>query len=555
MVIRPDSSYLIPQTSYPNNMRSLLAKKEKDTQPSPFFSKERNNASFFSKANTSFFQPSGNTASKPFLDDKHNLTSSTLAGNEKLEKCFDGDKTIKAPDDGDHVAKLQTGLVELGFDLPVFGIDGKFGNETKTAVKEFQISAGMSPSEQDGKVGRKTIGILDLSLRNSKVDADPDKADKDFIPTDEKKEEKDNECKGKPSEQACPLPNDSVNQAADQATKMIDKVLDEQLPPKTTDEADYPAIFDKIFRNNDPGTQKDKADKVRENYVKIKTFIGTLKTNPALVRCGTACDGGCRSGSPAYHTQSGGNHLITFCPDFDTHKEKILILLHESHHAAIDGSLDFAYAFTRLFDKLDHNKALKNAASFHIYAALVDKPGSESIGPKVKDTNTIDDPQQKARVDLALAFMDQWFTLIPFDISGTVRGAQRAREKGKYVDNNPRIFIELVFSKWFGVTRPPTVPTKKDVTKLRAIEDRTKLMRQAFKSPFVILPTPDNSFWERGPGSGIALNNALLNLDMQHMVIALLQELVHATPDISAESEPLYVGTLNDMRNLRDLDP
>jgi len=39
------------------------------------------------------------------------------------------------------------------------------------------------------------------------------------------------------------------------------------------------------------------------------------------------------------------------------------------------------------------------------------------------------------------------------------------------------------------------------------------------------------------------------------MDIAILQELVHATPNISAESESLYVGTINDIRNLRELDP
>jgi hypothetical protein len=39
------------------------------------------------------------------------------------------------------------------------------------------------------------------------------------------------------------------------------------------------------------------------------------------------------------------------------------------------------------------------------------------------------------------------------------------------------------------------------------------------------------------------------------MVIALLEELVHATPNISADLEALYVGAINEMRNLRNLDP
>jgi hypothetical protein len=80
-------------------------------------------------------------------------------------------------------------------------------------------------------------------------------------------------------------------------------------------------------------------------------------------------------------------------------------------------------------------------------------------------------------------------------------------------------------------------------------------MEKAFKVPFVILETKDQSFWTEGPGSDIALNANVMKLDQDHMIIALLQELVHATPNISADTEALYVGTVNDMRNLRGLDP
>jgi hypothetical protein len=80
-------------------------------------------------------------------------------------------------------------------------------------------------------------------------------------------------------------------------------------------------------------------------------------------------------------------------------------------------------------------------------------------------------------------------------------------------------------------------------------------MEKSFSSPFVIIETANQSFWTDGPGNDIALNKNVLSLDMQHLVIALLQELVHATPNISAESEPLYVGAINDVRSLRNLDP
>jgi hypothetical protein len=140
-------------------------------------------------------------------------------------------------------------------------------------------------------------------------------------------------------------------------------------------------------------------------------------------------------------------------------------------------------------------------------------------------------------------------------VSQTVQGTQEAREKGRYTQNNAEVFMEEVFSKWFGLTRPPAVPSETDIKKLRAIDERVNLMDKAFKVPFVILETKDQSFWTEGPGSDIALNANVLKLDQEHMIIALLQELVHATPNISADIESLYVGTVNDMRNLRGLDP
>lgn len=489
------------------------------------------------------------------LDDKHDLTATSLSGDPILEKTFDNEAIVGkfSNSKGSHVRKIQEALLQLGITLSDFGADEKFGSETEKGVKEFQQKANMSPTEWDGIVGRKTIGLLDRSLRNNRISSDTDLAEDDFAVKDEKKDEA---CKGKETDQTCPDPNADVNTAADEAIKMIDKVLTEQLPPVKNENADYPVIFDRIFRNNDTRELSLKVAEVKAIFEQVKDFVGKLKTDKKLTRCGTDCDGGCRSGSPAYHTPTKeGGHVITFCPGFGKDKERVLIVIHESHHAAIPGSSDKAYAETRLFDKLDHTKALLNAASFHVYAAWVDTPGSQPIGQEIKDTNLINDNTQKENVNMSLAFLQQWFRLVPFDTSQTVQGAQEAREKGRYTKNNPRVFMELVFSKWFGLTKPPGVPTAEDIKKLRAIDERVSTMDKAFKVPFVILETKDQSFWTEGPGSDIALNANVLTLDSEHMIISLLQELVHATPNISAETEPLYVGTVNDMRNLRGLDP
>jgi hypothetical protein len=230
-------------------------------------------------------------------------------------------------------------------------------------------------------------------------------------------------------------------------------------------------------------------------------------------------------------------------------------VIHESHHAGVPNSRDHAYEFTRLFELLDHSKALLNASSYHVYAMWVDKPGSEKVGPDKKDRNFIKDPKQKANINQALAFMHQWFELIPFDVSRAMTGAEEANKKGKYKDERAAEIIEFSISPWFNITRPPLAPNKKDIKKLQAIEERLDTMDTAFGKPFNILESADVSLWSRGPGSIIQLNQQLLSLDMQRMVIALLQELVHATPDISADIESLYVGTINNLRNDRSMDP
>ena len=41
--------------------------------------------------------------------------------------------------------------------------------------------------------------------------------------------------------------------------------------------------------------------------------------------------------------------------------------------------------------------------------------------------------------------------------------------------------MQEVFSKWFGLTSPPTAPNSTDIKKLRAIEEHINLMGDAFK--------------------------------------------------------------------------
>jgi peptidoglycan hydrolase-like protein with peptidoglycan-binding domain len=95
------------------------------------------------------------------LDDGHDLKSSRFAGDPILEGCFDGeqDKYLRAGSQGESVEKIQRAVVDSGYALPKFGIDGRFGPETSAAIVAFKQDSGIIPP--DPVVGVKTMTVLD----------------------------------------------------------------------------------------------------------------------------------------------------------------------------------------------------------------------------------------------------------------------------------------------------------------------------------------------------------------------------------------------------------
>jgi len=95
------------------------------------------------------------------IGDGHDLTSPRFAGDRLLEACYDDETLLKIGASGPAVAKVQQALVDAGFPLPKFGVDGKFGSETKAAVKAFQEASGLTGDDVNGIVGPITMGLLD----------------------------------------------------------------------------------------------------------------------------------------------------------------------------------------------------------------------------------------------------------------------------------------------------------------------------------------------------------------------------------------------------------
>ena len=92
------------------------------------------------------------------LDAMNALEDSSAGGSTAPEMPAVGSTpTVRKGDTGDAVKALQTALVWLGYALPKYGADGKFGDETRAAVKSFQKGNGLSA---DGICGPLTWAAL-----------------------------------------------------------------------------------------------------------------------------------------------------------------------------------------------------------------------------------------------------------------------------------------------------------------------------------------------------------------------------------------------------------
>jgi len=92
------------------------------------------------------------------IGDGHDLKSPRFAGDPDLEACFDNEKLLRIGSRGPAIEKIQQALIDAGFPLPEFGVDGIFGSETQGALQRYQRAHGLSP---DGILGPITMGELD----------------------------------------------------------------------------------------------------------------------------------------------------------------------------------------------------------------------------------------------------------------------------------------------------------------------------------------------------------------------------------------------------------
>jgi phage-related protein len=84
---------------------------------------------------------------------------------QSLNDVQSGSAVLQKGSKGESVKAVQTALMSKGYELPKYGADSGYGDETVAAVKKFQQDNGLNV---DGKVGKNTlskmVSVLNLSV-------------------------------------------------------------------------------------------------------------------------------------------------------------------------------------------------------------------------------------------------------------------------------------------------------------------------------------------------------------------------------------------------------
>lgn len=94
------------------------------------------------------------------------LTNPRFSPSQRLQLASNNNPAMKKGERGHAVRLVQQSLIDLGFRLPISirthgSPDGKFGNETRTGVRDFQRAQLI---KRDGIVGKNTLTALDGAL-------------------------------------------------------------------------------------------------------------------------------------------------------------------------------------------------------------------------------------------------------------------------------------------------------------------------------------------------------------------------------------------------------
>ena len=106
------------------------------------------------------------------MGDGHDLRSRRFSGYAALEDAYDpADPDLRVGARGLEVRIIQQALLDAGQTLPIYGVDGVYGGETRRATAAFQASQGLSGAAVNGIIDATTMDLLDLYFLDPAHDA------------------------------------------------------------------------------------------------------------------------------------------------------------------------------------------------------------------------------------------------------------------------------------------------------------------------------------------------------------------------------------------------
>lgn len=603
----------------------------------------------------------------------HDLGSGLLHGDPVLEEVKEGERVLKVGSSGPAVGRIQQALASVGH--PTGDTADAYGPRTAAAVRRFQAASGMGFMEQDGRVGKRTITVLDNAVRVGTAAPDPDAESEDDVIADKYTrsadepdrvfftlgsaeldaeergkldrfagEHQDQEvwmtglaseegpeslnaalaqqridvvagalsdaghasdrhprptpkqaegssryrfmravqlatsepvtaesCEGRPGSEPCrPDVAVKINAANTRAAEILVAALDAFTDPDRSGEVATRA--DELLRELYNTTDADHAQTRRAVALQALEVLDVIR-DPSKFVCGTECDPVCLGGASAVH----GGGEITVCAnglDEEDDATRPALMIHEAHHAGVDGSEDLAYNYSRLLRHLTPDQALQNANSFHGIVVNTVRPDGmpltarlPRITPITNDDYQVPDPDTNGpRIEHVLGWLAEWVGTTDFTTASVYKGASEARRSGRYPTPGAPFAMSFLAPRFDFDVRPPPgcfahlpscpAPTDSDLQMVAAINDRVDLMEAALDGDLTVRHRPGQpTTWTRGsgtPGDTIDVSDHFVAADDNVRASILMDALVAATPGISARYAVEYTAWINFVREARD---
>src|SRR5262249_18075325 len=245
----------------------------------------------------------------------------------------------------------------------------------------------------------------------------------------------------------------------------------------------------------------------------LKAQLSLLKP-AANHQCGIIKYAACESGAAAQNSGTGGAARMTMCPTFfdpgKSKKNRGGTLIHEAAHGTPGlATKDFSYAHERLIGFLSLADALKNSDSYALLVRNFDVAGSQTIGPATPDVAVGMAAAEELAARRSTAWLEKWLVWAYQEMSSLYDTVHASMAAGAWTNAYYEAMMGLV-APIFGVTPPPSVPTKLDKVKIAAIHDRFHTMRLVEKGASLTIAKvamgPDT--WALGPGTSVNLSPA-----------------------------------------------